>query len=67
MYAYIHEAGRGFFEGVCRLENQPLLFATHPHPSISLGISQQAARVTTEQVEYVVCPVRSIRYLCEVC
>jgi hypothetical protein len=57
MCTCIHETGGGFFEGMCRLENRPLLFATHPHPSIgeltsaSLGISQQAARVRTGQVE----------------
>src|SRR5829696_1987604 len=57
MCTCIHQTGGGFFEGMCRLENWPLLFAIHPHPSIgeltsaSLGISQQAARVRTGQVE----------------
>jgi hypothetical protein len=34
MYACILEYGRGFFEGVCRLENRLLSFRDPPHPGI---------------------------------
>jgi hypothetical protein len=32
MYACTHETGRGFFKGMCRLENRPPTFRDPPPP-----------------------------------